>query len=410
MVQIIGRTRPTVGEQFAAGVQKGGEQGMNFAQKFLEEMNSKKATAAENEALAQMGIDLSGITSPDARKAVIAAQLKGMHQKEKMDALENLFKNPQAKGQGEGSPTEGPVSQKPAQFSPSQLTDENILKAGIEDPAFGRLLQQQKDIGLREKRAEKEFEYKQEKGEREYHTQFSKPVEEKVAKLRESIPRKESALNFSREAIETGDPSYFSKDKLADATGIDLFRTAKGAQLITAGKENLLSNMARTSARAQNLWFEQRLNSMFAKIGQSEEANLTVQEMLEGEVAMDKVYQGAFDRLSDEDENKFGYVKKDIDKRVHSEIKDQEKQIFNRTCYRLRELEEKEKGIEKLRNQAGQNVIKGTPLTLAMAKIYKDKFGDKALAVAKKNGYYIPTLEEFQSYEQRPQEFRENLE
>ena len=167
--------------------------------------------------------------------------------------------------------------------------------------------------------------------------------------------------------------------------------------------------MSRTSARAQNLWFEQRLNSMFPKIGQSEEANLTVQEMIEGEVALDKLYTEKYDQLAPEDDQKYGFVKKDIDKRVHDEIKQGEKEIFNRTAYRLRELEEREKGLEFLKGKVGKNAIKGTPLTIAMAKLYKDKFGENALAVAKKNGYYIPSLEEFKRFRERPQEFREGL-
>jgi hypothetical protein len=261
------------------------------------------------------------------------------------------------------------------------------------------------DIAAKEaERGFKEFE-----SERGYHTGFSKTAEENVAKLRESIPRKEMALSLARNAIEAGDLSFFSKDKLADITGIDAFRTAKGAQLITASKENLLSNMSRTSARAQNLWFEQRLNSMFPKIGQSDEANLTIQEMLDGELAMDKLYQTEFDRMARKDEEQLGYVRKDIDRRVREEVKPLEKQIFSRTMFRLRELEEQEQGLEKIQKQVGKNVLKGTPLTLAMAKLYKNKFGKDAQAVARKNGYHIPTLEEYKLYREQPVEFSEEL-
>jgi hypothetical protein len=286
------------------------------------------------------------------------------------------------------------------QISASEIPDEliHMMSLNPETKSLADSLRQTKDVALRESREE-----------RAYHTQFSKPIEENVAKLRDAIPKKEAALNLARNAIETGDLSFFSPDKLADFTGLDLFRTAKGAQLITAGKENLLGNMSRASARAQNMWFEQRLNSMFPKIGQSEEANLTTAEMIEGELALDKLYQEEFDRMSAKDEQDLGYVRKDIDRRVRDEIKPREKQIFNRTMYRLRELEEQEMGTSKLQSQIGKNVAKGTPLTLAMAKLYKDKFGDKALAVAKKNGYYIPTLDEFKMFRSEPQEFREEL-
>ena len=65
--------------------------------------------------------------------------------------------------------------------------------------------------------------------------------------------------------------------------------------------------------------------------------------------------------------------------------------------------------VSSIKKEVGKKVIKGTPLTLSMAKLYKDKFGDKALEVAKENGYLIPTYEDYQSYQSRPREFRENL-
>lgn len=206
-------------------------------------------------------------------------------------------------------------------------------------------------------------------------------------------------MDLARNAVETGNLGFFSLDNLANRTGLDVFRTAKGSQLITAGKENLLNNMGRVSARAQNIWFEQRLDSMFPQIGQSREANLTILEMLEGEEALDKAYVNEFDRQAENDEQKFGYVKKDIERRVRSELQPLEKRLFDRTSYRLKDIEEREKGLTNLKKEVGKKVPKGTPLTLTMAKLYKDKFGNDALSAAKKNGYTIPTIEEFQFYQ-----------
>ncbi len=42
-----------------------------------------------------------------------------------------------------------------------------------------------------------------------------------------------------------------------------------------------------------------------------------------------------------------------------------------------------------------------------MAKLYKDKFGNDALSAAKKNGYTIPTIEEFQFYQKSLKDFNE---
>lgn len=300
-----------------------------------------------------------------------------------------------------------PQEPQAGQFDPRKITDLDIAEVTSYNPNLGKLLQQQKDTALRENREQEKIKRKEFESEREYHTGFSKELEKEINRQREVIPKKENSLNLARNAVESGNLGYFSLDKLADATGVDLFRTAKGSQLITASKENLLNNMGRVSARAQNIWFEQRLNSMFPKIGQSTEANLTVQEMLEGELALDKAYLKEFDRLSQEDESRYGYVKKDVSRRAHQAIKPLEGEIFKRTTYRMKEIEEQEKGLNSLKKEIGKKVPKGTPMTLAMAKLYKDKFEDKALEVALNNGYYVPSIEEFKLFQQSPQEFRE---
>lgn len=428
MVQVLQRTQPTFGERIGAGLEKGFNQGSNFAQMALQNALSEKTKLADiqrkknfadqilnDPSLSNLPLptrkllanEAAGLSSAQATKA-------GINALREIDFADRLKETSEDMGEQHGNEkSSGELldgSNQPAQTNKTQRDyDREIAKwqKHLSSPLPQERQFAQAKIDQLQKG--KEFDYRSFQKERDYHTQFSKPIEEKVEKLRESLPKKENALNLARDAIETGDVGFFSKDNLAGATGIDAFRTAKGAQLITAGKENLLSNMSRTSARAQNLWFEQRLNSMFGKIGQSREANLTVQEMLEGELALDKLYEDTFDELSEEDDSKYGYVKKDIDKRVHNAIKDKSKEIFNRQSYRIRELEEQEMGLEKLRAKIGKNVIKGTPLTFAMAKLYKDKFGENALQVAKKNGYYIPTIEEFRAFRLRPPEFREGL-
>ncbi|SRR6266851_640852 len=435
MVQVL-PARKTGVDEFLAGVQRGSQRGSEFAQMVMQNSLKRKANKEEiaqkmemlnkpefqqlfkdvDPRLAKIAqLAASGIVEPGVATSMAEMIRQGISDKQFDEVMSRIEGGDTPDIGSIGEMNMGKIGTETAisQLEPQKAnTNYDSQIKNLQDALrFANTPQKRSQVEskIEQLQKQKAEQRKTFESERSYHTQFSKGIEEKVEKMRESIPRKESALNLSRNAVETGNVEYFSPDKLADATGIDLFRTSKGAQLITAGKENLLSNMARTSAKAQNIWFEQRLNSMFAKIGQSVEANLTTQEMLEGELAMDKAYQEMYDRMSTQDESEFGFVKKDIDKRVHNAIKDQEKTIFNRTNYRLRELEEQEMGIEKLRDKVGKNAIKGTPLTLSMAKLYKDKFGENALVVAKKNGYYIPTLEEFQSFRERPQEFREGL-
>ncbi len=357
------------------------------------------------------GQDFSDL-DPDMQKVVLAESLKSQGKQKLFDQQQrsiNEILNQNRPNRENQNPENNQNEENQQGFNAANLSDADIQELAALKSPVANIAQHQKDVALREQTAKKQSERKEFESERKFHTDYSKGTAKEADSLRATIPRKESALNFARQAVESADLSYFSPDKLADSTGIDLFRSAKGAQLVTAGKENLLSNMSKVGAKAQNIWFEQRLNSMFPKIGQSEEANLTVQEMLEGEVALDKAYLTEYDRIVEQDEKDFGYERKDSAKRAYQAIKPLEKHIFQRASYRMKEIEEKEQGLSSMKKAIGKNVAKGTPLTLAMTKLYLDKFGDKALEVAEKNGYQIPTYEEYKSYQQAPQEFREEL-
>lgn len=416
MVQILEENRkPSTSEKFGQAFAGLGQLGSAYLSQLGQQRSQQQQMQQQNQTIEKLtGMDPSGL-SEKQREIVLGELLKQQGKNQRLGQtqgfLDKVFGGSQQKSNQMNQMAEMDQQQLGMSqgFDPSQLSDADIAQAAAMDPNLGRILQQQKDVSLREKRAQEKNQRSEFESERAFHTGFSKETEKEANELRRSLPKKEMALDFARNAVETGDMSYFSLDKLADVTGQDIFRTAKGAQLITAGKENLLSNMGRVSARAQNQWFEQRLNSMFPKVGQSREANLTVQEMLEGEAELDKAYLNSFDKIAAEDEDKYGFVRKDISKRVHQSLKPLEKEILQRTSYRMKEIEEQEKGLSSLKKQAGKNVSKGTPLTLAMAKIYKDKFGDNALQVAEKNGYHIPSIEEFKMFQARPQEHREQI-
>lgn len=420
MVKVLPQGKEDFGSSFGRAFGQG--LGSTFPQ-LAQQLISAKELEKENEALKRMGVDLSGVKNPEVRKQALASILQGQQKenllKQKMGFFENLTRGREQQGIPEefleseqidvdDSPRSSRQSLNDSSFA--DISEEDIARATLVDPSMGNALRQMKSDAMNRVLSERKEENKKFESERSYQTQFSKTAEEQANKLREAIPKKQMALSFARDAVESGDLSFLSPDKLADITGIDAFRSAKGAQLITAGKENLLSNMSRVSARGQNMWFEKRLSSMFPKIGQSPEANLIVQEMLEGELSLDKAYLEEFDRLAEQDQQQYGFVKKDISKRAQAAVKPREKEIMKRTSYRLKELEEREKGIEKLRKQVGKKVVKGTPLTAQMAILYKEKFGDKAHDVAKKAGYDIPTFEEFQIYQKRPDEYMESEE
>jgi len=238
--------------------------------------------------------------------------------------------------------------------------------------------------------------------ERDFHTKGAAKAVEHVQKLRQSIPKKEVALALAKDAVASGEVGAFSLNNLAQRFGIPELTTAKGAQLINAGKENLIANLSQVSAKAQNQWIEQRFSSMFPQIGLSKEANETMATMLESEVKIDRSYEEAFNKLEKQDLDQFGYVKSDIDRRARDIAEPRDKEIIDETSYRLREIYEREKGVKNLTDNVYQKVSKGTPLTLQNAKVFALKFNndfDRAIEHAKKMGYRIPTTEEVEKWQ-----------
>lgn len=237
---------------------------------------------------------------------------------------------------------------------------------------------------------------------REFHERGSKEAIQHVRNLRMSLPKKEFAARLARDAIQSGEVGAFSWNNLADLTGRKEFLTAKGAQLVAASKENLFSNISRVSAKAQNQWLEQRMASQFPEIGKSNEANLTMDAVLQGEIEMDKAYVDAFTRLQKEDLDKYGYERRDIDARAEAEVALINEKIMDKVSYLTRQQYEAEKGVKYLEEKIMEKVPRGTMLTPLSAKIMSKKYdGDykKAIENAKKLGYTIPSIEEIKSWQ-----------
>jgi len=261
----------------------------------------------------------------------------------------------------------------------------------------------QKIADQKKKEFEEAEKTKQFNADRAFHTKQAEDAEKFVSGLRKSVPKMKNALALSRDAVESGEVGRFSLANLAERTGIHELQTAKGAALVTAGKENLFGNLSRASAKAQNQWLEQRMTTMFPRIGQDEEANETVQSILEGEVALDEAYLNAYNQLAKEDWEKYGYVRGDIEQRAREAFAPMEEKIVDKTSFKTREVYEREKGLTWLSEHANQKVSKGTYLTPQMLKVMKNKAGgdiETAIKNAKRLGYTIPNQEEILEWRQ----------
>lgn len=99
----------------------------------------------------------------------------------------------------------------------------------------------------------------------------------KADAIGEELPILESSVMAMEDAITNGDQSFWSSDNLAEMTGIELFRTAKGGQFKTAAKTYFINDL-KTSGARPNQFLEKQFVDALAKVGRSQEANQTVLE------------------------------------------------------------------------------------------------------------------------------------
>lgn len=95
--------------------------------------------------------------------------------------------------------------------------------------------------------------------------------------LGKELPILESSVFAMEDAIKKGDLSFWSPDNIAEMTGLEFLRTAKGGQFKTAAKTYFINDL-KTSGARPNQFLEKQFVDALAKIGRSEEANETVIE------------------------------------------------------------------------------------------------------------------------------------
>lgn len=335
MVQIIqeGPKRQSFAQKLNLGVGRG----LEGAQQIFDQYRQQEAMAQENEAAKRLGVDLSGIQDPKMRQEALAYALQGANQQNleqtRQQGKTNLFKEKQGflgqllggqQGQqnsmtaldAQGSANNQMEQQEGGQFDPSQITDAQILQLSAMDPVLGREARMAKDSALKQKSREQQMNFEREKLSRKEQTEISKPVLLELNQSRKNIPLQEQAIIDIKEAS----PKVSARDYFADVTGFEPLRTAEGAKLKTGIKDFFLSDLTRAGTRP-NQWIEQQLADALPKIGRSPEANLITAEGLQFKVDLAKKRIETIDRLAEQDREKYGFVKGDVDSRAAKEMK-----------------------------------------------------------------------------------------
>lgn len=227
---------------------------------------------------------------------------------------------------------------------------------------------------------------------------FFDKLEEQSDRLQDQA----EALDLMEGAVTEGDLKFFSQDNFAEFLGKygEGLRTAKGAQLKTAQKEFLVSDLGRVGNRP-NQWIEQQISQALTRIGRSKEANLTVIEGLRARLERGQAKQEISRNLEDFYLNKDGTIPANFTNIVSETLKPIQKNISDKLAYKLRMIHEREnKGdIEQI---IRKKPPRGTSMTLPMMVSFIKKSGgdpNKARKVAKKLGYTMLSEEQYKKYD-----------
>lgn len=291
----------------------------------------------------------------------------------------------------------------PSQISSmaSRYTPDQIARITLKNPSFGNLLlkekeaQQREDIANRKlQQRESEFNQKQSIDERKFAFQTNQDYQKSVSKTRESLKQQQDSFNTLQYANATGDLGFWSKDNLANLTGIDGLRSKEGAIFQNAAKNYFLGDIGNIPGRSNQL-LQRTLLDSYAKIGTNQEARDSVLQIYQGKINKLQRYLDTYDTIVQEETEKYGYVQPNIESRVNKRLENVYKEEDRDTIQRIKNIE-KGLGFYYSRDFSNPdnylNAPKGTPLTQPVVNYFLQRNnGDPRLAEAEayRNGYRV---------------------
>jgi len=383
---------PTFLESLGMGLGSGLEQGVD---RFIE----KRQMEAENEQLKQMGIDLSGIADPKMRQVALGEMLKGQEKRklfeEKKKSFADIFNQGQ---QGRSSvPDQLAGKQQPTKdmgIDPSQFTTEQVLEAGMLDPTVGRLMQHAQDVERRETTEAKKMKQTEFQKDREYNTQFSKPIIDQATKTLQSVPIRKGLVDQWRRDIASGETSGLGQ-YLVDRSGLEFWRNPEAARSKTAAKEYFIEGLSNLSPGTRpNMFIEQQMAGALPTIGRDKESGLSVLEMQNFMDDLKEQYARNVEKIAAEDNEKYGYERKDIGARAQKMLDEYAPGRQEKLAHDIRKIHEDQLDDKQLAHEVIMGKIPPeTPMTQRMMSFFMIKNNDdpvKAAKDAEKSGFVLP--------------------
>lgn len=290
MVQILqpqSRQKPSFLQSIVGGLSQGASQAIP---EYFQKQAQMKQMQQENEAAKQMGIDLSGISDPKMRQAIVAESLKMQGkqqlQGQKQGFLEQVFGGGrQQQNQMEMQEQLEPQSNQMQQqgFDPSNISDKDIAIASSMDPNLGRSLMHMKDVALRERREEKNLELQKLKTSPEYQRQqhLESSQAQSDVKYNQSLQEASKQHELKQQTLDrlealnkkgvTGKPY----EKLLEKMGL-VNLTSEGRREFAADVKNLITDI-RSILGGQFSAFEfQTILNAYPSADFSKEANESI--------------------------------------------------------------------------------------------------------------------------------------
>lgn len=376
MSQILSRVSPER-QQAALGVL---QQKQKMIQDRIEKDKEAKKLELGRQARIKAGFE------PDLEATLAKEAYKTRQTNELLGQL-GLGANPQQTGNETAEMGKGSAQPQPAK-SFQDLEDAELSRLSV-------IPQLQKTVELEAKRREKE--QAKYEGDRTFHSKSSDPIVAAANTVLKSAPVKKGLINQHRRDIASGNVTGLGPF-LADKTGWEVFRNPEAARARSAAKQYFIQslNSLATGARP-NIFLEQQLSAGQTQIGREEEANQTVLDLMEFTDDLETERAKYIRDLAEEDREKYGYVKNDVDARADKKMIPYAEQREDEMAYTIRKRHEDEKDDAALIKEIFTGKVpEGTPLTIRAARILDVRNNHdekKALAEAKKLGFIIPSEE-----------------
>lgn len=215
MVQIIPNRHKSFSEQALEGVNAF----TPALQQFLQQQQLQSQREVENQSLKQMGLHLSGISDPEMRHQAFSSRLQGENAR-KLEEFKNLgradllrqkqdFVNQLFGSQNNEGNVSGQSSQNTG-INPGNLSDADIAQAAAIDPTLGRILQHQKDVALRERRAVEDKEFR----ERQFSEQQRKNSPEYVREQESVKSQAKADIDYNKKVQDSTKRTVLKRESL----------------------------------------------------------------------------------------------------------------------------------------------------------------------------------------------------